>query len=143
MDKIIIFSIPSPACAKDVMGYAVTETGETITQHISSCDEWSKIDMISPYKQEIYKQKFPNGFTIEHSAWAPNNWDGFGKNAPKFTLNIDLCDGKYTVQQDESGKFYALRNGQVWRDLTGDKLVLRMAQEIEELRNIVRELPST
>ncbi len=52
----------------------------------------------------------------------------------KLILNIELENGKYTVQFDETGKFWALRNGESWRDLTGDKLVLAMAHEIERLR---------
>lgn len=40
---------------------------------------------------------------------------------------------KYTVilDQDVNFKFYATRNGESWRDLTGDKLVLAMFQELQ------------
>ncbi len=58
----------------------------------------------------------------------------------KLILNIELENGKYTVQFDETGKFWALRNGESWRDLTGDKLVLAMAHEIERLRDEVCNL---
>ncbi len=51
----------------------------------------------------------------------------------KLTLNIELQDGKYTVQCDETGKLWALRNGKPWRDLTGDKLILALASRIDEL----------
>lgn len=49
---------------------------------------------------------------------------------------IDLDDGKYTVIHDNGVNFRALRYGEEWRSLTGDKLVLTMAQEIERLREI-------
>lgn len=47
---------------------------------------------------------------------------------------IELEDGKYVVEHDDGAGLHALRNGQPWRDLTGDNLVLAMAQEIENLR---------
>lgn len=46
---------------------------------------------------------------------------------------IDLYDGKYTVIHENGVNFRALRNGEEWRDLTGDGLVLAMTQRIEEL----------
>lgn len=49
-------------------------------------------------------------------------------------LDIDLYDGKYTVQQTDT-RFAALRYGQDWRDLTGDNLVLFLAYEVEQLRH--------
>jgi hypothetical protein len=45
-------------------------------------------------------------------------------------------DGKYTVVWDTAG-LRALRYGLPWRDLVGDKLVLAMAFEIDELRKRV------
>jgi len=43
-------------------------------------------------------------------------------------------DNKYTIIFDqEPFRFEALRGGKSWRDLTGDKLILAMAQRIEEL----------
>jgi hypothetical protein len=47
---------------------------------------------------------------------------------------IVLDDGKYTVIHDNGTNFRALRYNEEWRDLTGDGLVLAMAQEIETLR---------
>lgn len=44
---------------------------------------------------------------------------------------IDLDSGKYTVIHHNGTNFRALRYGEDWRDLTGDGLVLAMAQEIE------------
>ena len=47
---------------------------------------------------------------------------------------IELDDGKYTVVHDNGAGLHALRYGEHWRDMTGDGLVLAMAQEIEDLR---------
>ena len=51
--------------------------------------------------------------------------------------NIELENGKYKVIDElgkESPRFYALRDGEEWRDLTGDKLVYSMFCEIIRLR---------
>jgi hypothetical protein len=45
---------------------------------------------------------------------------------------IQLDGGKYTVVSDKGG-LRALRNGQEWRDLSGDNLVYYMLCRIEEL----------
>lgn len=45
---------------------------------------------------------------------------------------IELEDGKYTVLYD-LGECKALRYGEPWRDLTGDKLIGCMLERIEEL----------
>lgn len=42
--------------------------------------------------------------------------------------------GKYAVKFDD-GKITATRNGEPWRDLTGDKLVLAMLTEVETLEH--------
>lgn len=52
------------------------------------------------------------------------------------TTSIELAGGKYTVQHDHGTNLKALRHGEPWRDLTGDGLVLAMAQRIEELEAI-------
>ena len=49
-------------------------------------------------------------------------------------LRVEV-DEKYTVIQDENGKLYALRYGEPWRDLVGDNLILRMAQQLAEFKN--------
>lgn len=49
-------------------------------------------------------------------------------------MKIELCDGKYTYVLNEiTGEQYALRNGETWRDLTGDKFVMSLAQMVESL----------
>lgn len=50
---------------------------------------------------------------------------------------ITLCDGKYVVQHDNGMNFKALRYGEEWRSLTGDGLVLAMAQRITELETLL------
>lgn len=45
---------------------------------------------------------------------------------------IDLENGKYTVIHNNGADFRALRYGESWRSLTGDGLVLAMAQKITE-----------
>ena len=49
--------------------------------------------------------------------------------------NTVKINDKYTLVHDDGVGLHALRYGEQWRDLTGDGLVLAMAQEIEELRN--------
>lgn len=52
------------------------------------------------------------------------------------SYRLDLADGKYTYIF-EDGKQYALRYGEPWRDLTGDKFVYCLASEAsaaQELR---------
>lgn len=50
-------------------------------------------------------------------------------------LYVPVCDGKYTVIQENTGNVKALRNGKEWRDCTGDNLILTLAQEVDSLRN--------
>jgi len=51
-----------------------------------------------------------------------------------YPTRIDLCDGKYSVIFDfETGRSEALRYGEKWRDLRGDKMVLAMFDRIVEL----------
>jgi hypothetical protein len=48
---------------------------------------------------------------------------------------IDVCDGKYTLVYDErTGAFKALRNGEAWQNLLGNKMVYALFCEIQELR---------
>lgn len=50
-------------------------------------------------------------------------------------MEIELGSGKYTYIVHQNGKQEALRYGVPWRDLTGDGLILCMAEEIYRLRN--------
>lgn len=52
------------------------------------------------------------------------------------TVEIDLCEGKYTVVYDHNThELKALRYGDMWRDLTGDRMIHAMFDEIVELRS--------
>lgn len=55
-------------------------------------------------------------------------------------LEITVGDGKYTIVQTPDGRLAARRNGELWRDLTGDKLVLHLAQELDAARTEIRAL---
>ena len=50
-------------------------------------------------------------------------------------VKIELEAGKYTYEE-HNGTQRALRYGETWRDLTGDKFVGAMAAEIERLRGL-------
>jgi hypothetical protein len=45
-------------------------------------------------------------------------------------LLIELEGGKYTICRSASGEMVALRYGEPWRDLTGDKLVGALVDEL-------------
>ncbi len=51
------------------------------------------------------------------------------------TLNVSVANGKYTIQMDTNGNLWALRYGEMWRSMTGDGMVLALAQEVERLRD--------
>lgn len=51
---------------------------------------------------------------------------------------IDVADGKYAVVGIEDGHLRALRHGEEWRSLTGDNLILALAQELQEARERLR-----
>lgn len=49
--------------------------------------------------------------------------------------HINLADGKYTVVHNtETGELKALRHGEPWMDLTGNKFVYCLAQELAQAR---------
>ncbi len=54
--------------------------------------------------------------------------------APVSGLCVTVGDGKYTVQQDATGRLTALRYGKPWRDCCGDGLIYTLAAEVETLR---------
>lgn len=55
-------------------------------------------------------------------------------------MRVTVQDGKYTVIMENDGRLHALRHGEPWRDCVGDKLILALAQEVETLREKVKEL---
>ena len=54
-------------------------------------------------------------------------------------MRHEFENGKYTYIFD-NGEQYALRNGEPWRDLTGDKFIYCMAAELETLQAKYDEL---
>lgn len=44
--------------------------------------------------------------------------------------------GKYEVRHTNGANLVALRHGEPWRELTGDGLILAMAQRIEQLESL-------
>jgi hypothetical protein len=56
-------------------------------------------------------------------------------------VRLNFYGGKYTyIRNDIIGGQGVLRYGEEWRDLTGDKFILAMAQEIEDLRKFISDL---
>lgn len=55
----------------DVVGFAMSEDGEGLTSHYSSSVEFSKHDMglVSDWKHDVYKEKYPDGYELE---WVDN-----------------------------------------------------------------------
>lgn len=58
---------------------------------------------------------------------------------PTAPEGVSVYGGKYTVQCDGDGQMRCLRYGEVWRDLTGDGMVLALVQEIQYLCEKNRE----
>ena len=51
-------------------------------------------------------------------------------------MKVELENGKYLYIFDEViGSSTVFRNGAIWKDTTGDKLLLAMAQRINELED--------
>lgn len=57
----------------------------------------------------------------------------------KDMLRVTVDDGKYTLVQDATGKQFALRYGEPWRDLVGDGLTLALGYSIEEARKLAED----
>lgn len=60
-------------------------------------------------------------------------------NLDEDLLSVIVGDGKYTVVQDSRGYLRALRYGEEWRDCCGDKLILTLAQEVDNLRRKISD----
>lgn len=69
MGKIYVFAIPATSgpYVSDVMGYALSEDGELLASHYSSCGGWSPHDMgiQSNWKHDLYEMKYPDGYDLE------------------------------------------------------------------------------
>jgi hypothetical protein len=57
-------------------------------------------------------------------------------------LGVTVGDGKYTVQQDASGRLTALRYGEPWRDCCGDGLIYQLAAELQDAREALQRIAS-
>ena len=55
-------------------------------------------------------------------------------------VKVSICDGKYTIIQDASGRTSVLRHGEEWRDSTGDNVILGAAYEIQKLQERIKQL---
>ena len=55
-------------------------------------------------------------------------------------IKVSICDSKYTIIQDASGRTNVLRYGESWRDATGDNVILGAAYEIEKLQARIKQL---
>jgi hypothetical protein len=52
---------------------------------------------------------------------------------------LSLEHGKYVILHAEDGTMQALRYGTVWRDLTGDKLILALVMELERMERMLQD----
>jgi len=53
---------------------------------------------------------------------------------------VSVADGKYTIligEGADGGQLKALRNGEPWQDLTGNKMVYCLASELQEARRAI------
>ena len=55
-------------------------------------------------------------------------------------LNVSVDNGKYTVIMEADGRLHALRHGEPWQDLCGNKLVYFLAAELEATRKALSEV---
>ncbi|USL89296.1 hypothetical protein vBBceHLY2_00020 [Bacillus phage vB_BceH_LY2] len=54
---------------------------------------------------------------------------------------VSVGDSKYTLELNEqTGEFKALRYGEEWQNLSGDKLALALFHRIEEQQEYIEEL---
>ena len=60
-------------------------------------------------------------------------------HADDIDYEVTVAEGKYTYQRFHDGGQRCLRYGEPWRDLTGDGMVMAMAQRIEELTEILNQ----
>lgn len=52
--------------------------------------------------------------------------------------SVTLCDGKYEVGLDESGRLIALRYGEPWRNCVGDNLMMGLFDRVCDLEEVHR-----
>lgn len=86
-------------------------------------DNWIHLDCLKRAIAEIEAASLP-----EKPAAQPDT------SAAPAILDVSVEGGKYRVIMAAGGRFHALRHGQEWRDLTGDKLIFALAHELAERR---------
>lgn len=68
-----------------------------------------------------------------------SGYHSYEKNLEDNGFTIELGDGKYSYVF-ENGKQYALRYGEFWKDLVGDKFTYAMACKIQDLEEEIKSL---
>lgn len=71
MGKPKIYVFPVHASPKgDCQYIAVAQDGDELAGHISSSEDWGKVDMgiMDPtgYKHKFYREKYPDGYELEY-----------------------------------------------------------------------------
>lgn len=70
---------------------------------------------------------------VKAMQWADEQLQSATGTGQSPSRQIELNEGKYTyVFEESTGKQYALRYGETWRDLTGDNLVYWLGAKIED-----------
>ena len=70
VNEIYCWVEPAPGWKPcDVLVRAIAEDGEVLASHLSSSEEWAKIDIRHHTKLEKYTKKYPEGYTLE---WVDN-----------------------------------------------------------------------
>ena len=55
-------------------------------------------------------------------------------------FRVSVEDGKYTIISHKDGRLRALRNGEEWRSLVGDKMAYYLAYELNESQKMCEML---
>lgn len=105
-------------------------TEETIEQYIEKWHEGNSQQSLHDYLGLTWDQ---------YKAWAET---GKIPKIEKVRRMIELDDGKYTVinDLDVGGGFKALRHGEEWQNLAGDKLILALFHELEKAKNALADV---
>jgi hypothetical protein len=136
-----------------VLGKSANGEAEFFIADVAVSDDEYALGMhydraIEQAREAGFEQPF---IAFDEKDQAAKQMASFGSPVPRHTSDeriekdyptrIDLCDGKYTVIFDlNSGQAEALRYGEKWRSLSGDKMVLAMFDTIVALRNEVEQL---
>lgn len=91
MKKIYLFCLPC-SWGPDVIGYAVTQDGRGLANHLCSSVDWAKHDMglTSGWKHDLYAAAVPEGFRLE---WV-DDVDRHPGLQEALRLNRELLEGE-------------------------------------------------